>query len=346
MTLHLGYVPASSTVYIPFHTFNSSGASVTMSGLATSDILVYKNGGTTERSSTSGFTLLDTDGIDFDGKTGLHGFKIDLSDNTDAGFYAVGNHYMVAISSVTADSQTVSFWAATFWIGPQQADAIQISGDATAADNAESFFDGTGYEGTNNIIPTVTTTTNLTNAPTNGDLTAAMKASVSTAVWDAATASYGAAGSYGLLLETNIDAAISSRSSHSAADVWSVATRILTAGTNIVLSKGSGVTGFNDLDAAGVRSAVGLASANLDTQIDALPTATENADALLDRANGVESGLTPRQWMRLTSGPLIGKVSGAGTGTEVFRNYGDTKDRITATIDGDGNRTAITYDAT
>lgn len=42
-------------------------------------------------------------------------------------------------------------------------------------------------------------------------------------------------------------------------------------------------TGLSTLDAAGVRTAVGLASANLDTQLDALPTATENADALLKR---------------------------------------------------------------
>ena len=39
-------------------------------------------------------------------------------------------------------------------------------------------------------------------------------------------------------------------------------------------------TGFSTLDAAGVRSAVGLASANLDTQLDALPTAAENATAV------------------------------------------------------------------
>ena len=39
------------------------------------------------------------------------------------------------------------------------ANMTQISGDATAADNAESFFDGTGYAGTNNIIPSVTTVT-------------------------------------------------------------------------------------------------------------------------------------------------------------------------------------------
>lgn len=42
------------------------------------------------------------------------------------------------------------------------ANVKQISGDATAADNEEAFFDGTGYAGTNNVIPTVT---NVTNAP-------------------------------------------------------------------------------------------------------------------------------------------------------------------------------------
>lgn len=48
---------------------------------------------------------------------------------------------------------------------------------------------------------------------------------------------------------------------------WGTATRRLTDGTNIVLAKGAGVTGFNDLDAAGVRGAVGLAAANLDGQL-------------------------------------------------------------------------------
>lgn len=42
------------------------------------------------------------------------------------------------------------------------ADAVRISGDATAANNCESFFDGTGYAGTNNVIPLVTTVTTLT----------------------------------------------------------------------------------------------------------------------------------------------------------------------------------------
>jgi hypothetical protein len=75
--------------------------------------------------------------------------------------------------------------------GVVAANATQISGDATAADNAESFFDGTGYAGTNNVIPLVTTTTtatNLTNLPAAA-ATAAELAKVpksdSTVTWNA-----------------------------------------------------------------------------------------------------------------------------------------------------------------
>lgn len=60
---------------------------------------------------------------------------------------------------------------------------------------------------------------------------------IADAVWNGATASYGAAGSYGALIETNLDTAVSTRST---------------------------------LDAAGVRTAVGLAAANLDTQLTAI----------------------------------------------------------------------------
>lgn len=58
----------------------------------------------------------------------------------------------------------------------QPVNVTQISGDSTAADNAEAFFDGTGYAGTNNVIPVVTTLTNLP-AITSNWLTAAGLAS-------------------------------------------------------------------------------------------------------------------------------------------------------------------------
>ena len=46
--------------------------------------------------------------------------------------------------------------------GNVMADVNMISANETAATNAQSFFDGTGYAGTNNTIPTVTTLTGHT----------------------------------------------------------------------------------------------------------------------------------------------------------------------------------------
>jgi len=115
--------------------------------------------------------------------------------------------------------------------------------------------------------------------------------------------------------------------------VWGAATRILTAGTNIVLAKGTGVTGFNDLDAAGVRTAVGLASANLDTQLDALPTATENADGLLARDLGSGSGAgvlderTVRSALRFNRNKFV-----ISAGTLTVYKEDDTTVAFTATI--------------
>lgn len=117
--IDFGIVKPGTTLYIPFATYDSNdpSASVTLTGLATTDIEVYKNGSTTQRSSDSGFALLDTDGIDFDTTTGIHGFSIDLADNTDAGFYSAGAQYWVVVASVTVDAATINFVAATFRIG-------------------------------------------------------------------------------------------------------------------------------------------------------------------------------------------------------------------------------------
>ena len=160
MTMCLGTVPAGSTLYIPFSTYaGSTGASATCTGLAVTDIEIYKNGSTTQRASDAGYALLDTDGIDFDSITGLHGFSIDLSDNTDSGFYAAGSWYWVVVSAITVDSQTVTFLAAIFRIGPAevvtgypQVDVGAISGDSAAADNLETACDN--YSATRGLAGT------------------------------------------------------------------------------------------------------------------------------------------------------------------------------------------------
>lgn len=128
------------------------------------------------------------------------------------------------------------------------------------------------------------------------------------------------------------------------------------------------------LDPVAVRAAVGLAIANLDTQLAgigtkttnlppdpadasdiaaafaavtaAIPSATANANALFDQANGVETGLTFRQHLRLSASALFCKASGLAGFTPKYRDYNDTKNRLDATTDAFGNRTSVTRDAT
>jgi hypothetical protein len=61
--------------------------------------------------------------------------------------------------------------------------------------------------------------------------------------------------------------------------VWSTTTRLLTAGTNIVLAKGTGLTGLNDLSAAAVNSEVDTALADYDAPTNAEMTARTLAAA-------------------------------------------------------------------
>lgn len=68
------------------------------------------------------------------------------------------------------------------------------------------------------------------------------------------------------------------------------------------------------------------------------------ADALLDRAAGVETGYTLRQALRLVLSACAAKISGAATTTVTLRDVNDTKDRIVASVDGSGNRSSVTTD--
>lgn len=75
-----------------------------------------------------------------------------------------------------------------------------------------------------------------------------------------------------------------------------------------------------------------------------VPTANANADALLDRAAGIETNITPRQGLRVLLAAVAGRLSGASTTQVKVRDTTNTKDRITATVDTTGNRTNITLD--
>jgi len=138
---------------------------------------------------------------------------------------------------------------------------------------------------TNITAGTITTVTNLTNAPTSGDLTATMKASVNTEI-DTALADI----HLDHLLATTYDPA----SKPGSADAL----------LNELVESDSGVSRFTanaleqapsgGLDAAGVRAAVGLASANLDTQLSTIDTVVDAVKVKTDQfvftvANQVDS---------------------------------------------------------
>ena len=110
----------------------------------------------------------------------------------------------------------------------------------------------------------------------------------------------------------NLDAAVSTRSTYAGAD---------TAGTTTLLSRlGSPVGASISADIAGVPAAV--------------------------LASTYEGSETVQSHLRLVRAAAVGKADGLAGTTVHYRDLADAKNRITATVDSDGNRTVITTDAT
>src|SRR3990172_1988244 len=110
--------------------------------------------------------------------------------------------------------------------------------------------------------------------------------------------------------------------------------------------------GYLDNLSAGAAALESTAQSILaDTGTDgvAMTVAERNAvaDALLDRVDAIEVGLMFRQAVAIMAAALAGKLSGLPGLSPIFRNaVADSKNRISATVDADGNRLTITYDLT
>jgi hypothetical protein len=100
------------------------------------------------------------------------------------------------------------------------------------------------------------------------------------------------------------------------------------------------VTAQDDLDI--ITGADGAIVATASKSEYALSSA--GVDAVQDDV--IEGALTSRHIQRILLAALAGKTSGGGTTTLVFQDEADTKPRITATVDVDRNRTAMTLDGT
>ena len=105
------------------------------------------------------------------------------------------------------------------------------------------------------------------------------------------------------------------------------------------------ITPFTELSPQNLASAVWSALATANNEPGTMGEKLNDAGAAANPwTEVIESGFTASDILKLIAAATAGKASGAGTATIVFRNVADTEDRITATVDGNGNRTAITYD--
>lgn len=269
--INFGAVPAGSVLPVFFGSYDADGASVALTGLAATDIEVYKGTSMTQRASDAGYTLLDTDGIDVDSTTGINAFSIDTGDNTDASFYSVGSFFTVVVSAVTIDGKTVNFVAATFRIvaaegsaGTPKADVSHISGSSVSTSSAQLGVNVVNAAGTAWASGAITAAVIATDAIDDDAIATGAIASTAFAA-GAITASAIAADAIGAS-ELAADAATEIGTA-----VWATAARTLTA-----LDEDNTTLDLDDT----IRSAVGLASANLDTQLGDLPTNSELSTAL------------------------------------------------------------------
>lgn len=142
---------------------------------------------------------------------------------------------------------------------------------------------------------------------------------------------YLANATYGLsAIETLVDELESRLTAQRASNLDELGTANIPADIDTLLSRLSAIrAGYIDNLSAGMVAT--------STEISALHDITVS-DIL---AAETESGLTLAHAIQLMTSVLALKASGGGTTTVTFRNYGDTKNRITMTVDENGNRSDV-----
>lgn len=138
INLSSGRADANAT-YIAGSAVNTSAAQL--------GVNVVNAGGTAWASGSITAGVIGPDAI------GASELAADAATEIGTAVWATAARTLTGATNVTSTGVAVPITAG----GLVSADVTAISTDTTAANNAESFFDGTGYAGTNNTIPAVTT---------------------------------------------------------------------------------------------------------------------------------------------------------------------------------------------
>ena len=312
---YIGDYGAGDTIDCKFTTRKfSTGAPFTLAG--TPAVSVYKGNSTTQ--STSGVTLT----VDFDSITGCNHVRIDTT--ADGTFYADGSQFEIVITAGTVDSvSVVGEVVKRFTLRAQaplyptvHARKVDISAGGEA-----------GVDWANVGSPTTTVGLSGTTVKTATDVetdTADIQSRLPAA-----------------LVSGRIDSSVGAMAANvmTAAAAAADLTTELQTGLATAAALATAQTSIDDIPTnAELTTALGTAD-------DALLAQVALVKAKTDLIPGTVDGKTFVQGWTLMLAVLLGKASGLASTTAIYRAVDDSKDRVTATVDADGNRTAVTLDA-
>ena len=367
-------VPRKNTAYrVTFPILDADGDLVT--GAATLDSEVSIDAGTfadctneaTEIATSSGIYYLDLTAAEMNGDT-----------------------IAVIVKTGTAGAKTTTIVMYPEEAGDYRADVVQWNGTTVATPTVAGVpeVDVTHFNGVAGTFasgrPEVNTTHAAGTAWGSGAITAAsiaasalngkgdwnvgktgyaLSAAGIQAVWDALTSALTTVGSIGKLIVDNLNATISSRSSHSAADVWASATRTLTSAANITSTGGTTVPQTGDsfarlgapvgasisADIAGVQSdtndiqtriPAALVGGRMDSNLGAISTSATAADNLERSTLGIVTGTVGAA--STTTSIVTSALSPAAAVIDQFKGRIVTFDSATTTANLRGQSTDIT----
>lgn len=334
---YYGDIDLEDVIDWKFTTVDSTGAPATLTG--SGSLLCYVGNSTTELTAGLGLTR------GFDSRTGLNHVRVTA---TAANGYSLSQNYQVVVKGTVNAISISGYVVGEFSVGFRSAlkpttakrmltvdasgralgDVDTIKTNPVVNGGTITFPTTATLASTTNItagtIATVTTLTNLPAIPANW-LTATgtaadFGAELADAVWDEALSGHAVSGSAGEALSN--DANVYGPTILSA--VQSIDTRVPAALT---------ANGNMKADALRIGGTVqtGADVGAIKAKTDLLP--------------GTIDGKTFIAGWTLVMSALLGKASGLATTTAIYRAVDDSKDRITATVDADGNRSAVTLDA-
>jgi hypothetical protein len=229
-----------------------------------------------------------------------------------------------------------TFSASAITSGAFASGAIHATAIDTGALRNDAFADGA-----------ITAAKLASDCITAAKVAADVSAEVADAVWDEVLSGHLTAGTTGNALNA----------AGAAGDPWSTALpgaygagtagKILGDNLNATISSRASQTSLDTLDdyVDTEISAIKAKTDNLPASPAAtgdIPSADDNAAALLDLTDGVETGITVRGSLRALLATAAGTATGGGGTSIVFKNPAGSTTRVTLAVDTDGNRTSTT----